>query len=115
MLYRTGRGQESEARHDGGMRCSHKRYDRLKQDFSSRNFSSPVYQHHINNGIFDECYRGDKDSRKITASADDIVVDFIASMTDDYFVGIFKFLFADDELNERIKYIEYFDARYMGG
>jgi dGTPase len=87
-----------------------KLYDRLKQDFSSGNFSSPVYQHHINNSIFDGCYRQNKGSREITASSDDIVVDFIASMTDDYFIEIFKYLFPEDALNKEIKYVEYFDG-----
>lgn len=41
-----------------------------------------------------------------------MVVDFIASMTDDYFVDVFAKLFPDNPLNEEIKYVEYFDERY---
>ena len=36
----------------------------------------------------------------------DIVVDFIASMTDDYFVELYKHLFPDKEC--AVKYIGYF-------
>ena len=88
-----------------------KLYDYLKKDFSKGEFgTSPLYQHHLNNQIFDQCYRTDAGTRKITASVDDIVVDFIASMTDDYFIKIFAHCFPSDPLNDRVSYIEYFDS-----
>ena len=43
----------------------------------------------------------------------DIVVDFIASMTDDYFLDIFSHLFPEHPLVQKVQYIEYFDRRYM--
>ncbi len=48
------------------------------------------------------------EARKIIADSNEIVVDFIASMTDDYFVDICKNLHIDDSLTESIKYHEYF-------
>ncbi len=34
-------------------------------------------------------------------------------MTDDYFLEIFGYLFPDDELNKSVKYISYFDERFL--
>jgi dGTPase len=44
--------------------------------------------------------------------ADDAVVDYIASMTDDYFIDLFRRLYPRHELNKQIKYVEYFDKRF---
>jgi len=41
---------------------------------------------------------------------DDETVDYIAKMTDDYFIDFFKHLYPDHELNKLIKYVEYFDC-----
>ena len=39
---------------------------------------------------------------------DDIVVDYIASMTDDYFIDLYAYLFPDDPFNQKVRYIPYF-------
>ena len=39
---------------------------------------------------------------------EDIAVDFIASMTDDYFIDLYAFLFPNDPLNEEVHYKNYF-------
>lgn len=44
----------------------------------------------------------------LSNSPDDIVVDFIASMTDDYFIDLYNYIFPNDKAE--IKYIGYFDT-----
>jgi len=48
------------------------------------------------------------DNPKETIDPDDIVTDYIACMTDDYFIDLFAQLFPNDPLNREIKYISYF-------
>ena len=84
-----------------------KLYNRLVEDVESRNFESPVFQHYLNDSIQGRYYR-EKPKGRIIASPDDIVTDFIASMTDDYFVDICKNLHIDDERIKKLKYHEYF-------
>lgn len=83
-------------------------YDKFLDDIENYNFDSPVYKHHLNHSILGNCYRMKK-SRKIIADKNDIIVDYISSMTDDYFIDIHKKLFPDDPLNDEIHYITYFD------
>jgi len=77
-------------------------------DIKKRNFDSIIFKHYLNHTIQGSCYREDG-SRKIIADEHDIVTDFIASMTDDYFLDLFKRIFPDDRLNEEILFITYFD------
>ena len=84
-----------------------KLYNRLIDDIENKNYKSPVFKHYLNDSILGNCYR-EKNSRKIIADSNDIVVDFIASMTDDYFVDICKHLHIDDSLTDSINYYEYF-------
>lgn len=84
-----------------------KLYNRLIDDIENRHYSSPVFKHYLNKSILGNCYRLKK-SRKIIADPNDIVVDFIASMSDDYFVDICKYLHIDDELVAQLSYKEYF-------
>lgn len=87
-----------------------KLYNRLLDDVENKNYKSPVFKHYLNDNILGNCYR-EKKSRKITADSNDIVVDFIASMTDDYFVDICKHLHIDETLTDSIKYYEYFSGK----
>ena len=90
-------------------------YERFLTDLNDDHYPSVIYKHHLNNSIVGNYYRHfekryiEKDKHDLN----DIVVDFIASMTDDYFIDVFRFLFPDDPLNSKIKYIEYFDPRFM--
>ncbi len=84
-----------------------KLYARLKADLQARDFSSPVFTHYLNDRIQGRNYR-DAD-RRIIADPNDIVTDFIASMTDDYFIDICRHLHLDDELLSQLRYREYFD------
>lgn len=83
-------------------------YEKMRSDVENRNFYSPIFQHHLNHSILGNCYRKSKEDRKIVANTDDIVVDYIASMTDDYFLDLFVHEFENDELCGKIRYIPYF-------
>lgn len=79
-------------------------YERLLDDLSNGNKTSPIYKHHIDflNGIHYE--------RSIPyelCEKNQIVVDYIASMTDDYFIDLHKHLFPDSKFT--IEYRSYFD------
>lgn len=80
----------------------------MRSDVENRNYNSPVFRHHLNHPIFGNCYRKSKDNRKIVANVDDIVVDYIASMTDDYFLDLYINEFGNDELSKKIRYVSYF-------
>lgn len=83
-------------------------YFRLRDDVEARNYNSTIFKHHLNHNILGSFYR-DKYSRAIIASPDDIVVDYIASMTDDYFIDLYKYMFPDDKLYEQVHYVSYFE------
>lgn len=85
-----------------------KLYAKMVADIENRNFASPVFRHFVNDRVLGESYR-DKRSRKIIACPDEIVTDYIASMTDDYFVDVCAELHIDDEALSRIKYHSYFE------
>lgn len=82
-------------------------YEKMKNDLQANRFDSPIFKHHLNHTILGNCYRNKE--RKIVANHDDIVTDYIASMTDDYFLDLFKIEFPDDILNQKVKYVSYFD------
>ena len=82
-------------------------YNRLISDIENNTYDSPVFKHYLNDGIQGNVYRNPKD-RYITALPDEIVTDFIASMTDDYFIDICKVLHLNDQLLDNLKYNEYF-------
>lgn len=80
-------------------------YEKLLQDMRARNESSPIYRHHINN-----IYRGmqDEELKKkqyLQEEENQIVVDYIASMTDDYFIELYEYLFPG---TSEIRYKSYF-------
>ena len=81
-------------------------YHRLYEDLLTSQFDSPVYQHHLSHFILGKSYRDEE--YRVTADPDDIVVDYIASMTDDYFIDLYAYLFPDDPFNQKVRYIPYF-------
>jgi len=85
-----------------------KLYARMLEDIRTRNFESPIFVHYLNDFVMGESYR-DKKSRKIIADPDEIVTDFIAAMTDDYFVDVCAKLHIDDDALKHIKYHSYFE------
>ncbi|MCL2397081.1 MAG: HD domain-containing protein [Defluviitaleaceae bacterium] len=88
-------------------------YGRFLQDVRDKNHASPIFQHYLNNRILGDIYRHPEKRYvyETESNYNDAVADFIASMTDDYFVDVFRHLFADSPLNAGLKYIEYFDRR----
>ncbi|MBR2023693.1 MAG: HD domain-containing protein [Clostridia bacterium] len=81
-------------------------YEKLLVDLKNGNTSSPVFTHHI--AYLNKPYY--KQRRLIPyeeTEYNQIVVDYIASMTDDYFVDLHKYLFPDSK--HRIVYKGYFD------
>lgn len=79
-------------------------YDKLLEDLINQKTDSPVFKHHID--YVNKAHY----SRKKPYEADEpnqIIVDYIASMTDDYFIDLFGYLFPDSNL--KIEYRGYFD------
>ena len=83
-------------------------YEKMRNDVEKRNFDSPVFQHHLNHSILGNCYRSNTPDRRLIVKVDDIVTDYISSMTDDYFIDLFAEEFPEDPLNKEVKYISYF-------
>lgn len=90
-------------------------YSRFLSDLQSDDYNSLIYKHYLNRPVVGDFYRHPERRYVQTKlhNPNDIVTDFIASMTDDYFVDAFKFLFKNHPLSKEIKYIEYFDEKYM--
>ena len=84
-------------------------YDRLVEDVVEQRLDSPVFRHYLNDPIQGACYRDPRDREQIIAPPDEIVTDFIASMTDDYFIDICRHLHLNDPLLDTLRYKEYFD------
>ena len=84
-------------------------YDRLVEDVVEQRLDSPVFRHYLNDPIQSACCRDPQDRERIIAPPDDIVTDFIASMTDDYFIDICRHLHLNDPLLDTLRYKEYFD------
>lgn len=81
-----------------------KLYNLLLDHITNKNFNSPIYKHHIDFvNKWRKYYKGDDYSE---TEPNRIVVDYIASMTDDYFIDLFAMMFPDDKI---IEYISYFD------
>lgn len=80
-------------------------YLRLLKDAKSHNKESVLYKHHIAYVKKMTGYYSDVDYEENTP--DDILVDYIASMTDDYFVDLYKYLFPKGK--HEVKYIGYFN------
>lgn len=81
-------------------------YGQLYDDLKNENKNSPIYTQHIdyvniNSGSYARQKPYEKDEPH------QIVVDYIASMTDDYFIELYKHLFPDSPL--KVEYKGYFD------
>lgn len=79
-------------------------YDQLLEDLRKGNHRSPIFTHHI--GYINQNRR--KDAAPYEKSEfNQIVVDYIASMTDDYLIDLHHYLFPDSPYH--VDYIGYFD------
>ena len=79
-------------------------YEKLLSDFVSANTESPIFRHHINY-VNKAHYK--REMPYEATEPNQMVVDYIASMTDDYFVDLYTYLFPESDL--KIVYKGYFD------
>ena len=79
-------------------------YGQLLDDLKKGNRRSPIFSHHIDY-VNSAHYK--RDIPYENSDPDQIVVDFIASMTDNFFVELYCHLFPSSEL--RVEYKGYFD------
>ena len=79
-------------------------YNRMLDDLLKQDVSSPIFRHHIK--IVDKPYYK-RSSPYLETEPNQIVVDYIASMTDDYLIDLHSYLFPDSDLS--IDYKGYFD------
>lgn len=82
-------------------------YARLMDDVKNENETSPIYRHYLRT-VMGKSYT-DPETRALIVDPNEVVTDFIASMTDDYFVDICRYLHINDEILSQIRYHEYFD------
>ena len=81
-------------------------YDQMLQDLRTGNKNSPIFRHHINY-VNRVRYRREVPYEK--SEPNQIVVDYIASMTDDYFIDLHHYLFPDSPY--KVEYTGYFDKK----
>lgn len=79
-------------------------YDKLLLDLKNGIKSSPIFTHHIE--YLNKPYYK-RETPYMETEFNQIVVDYIASMTDDYFVELFAYLFPSSKL--KLNYIGYFE------
>lgn len=81
-------------------------YYTFLKDAKEHNKDSYLYKHHVKLVKDNDRYGINVPDYEET-EPNQLVVDYIASMTDDYFVDLYNHLFPDDK--DKIKYIGYFD------
>lgn len=79
-------------------------YEKLLFDLENKNSNSPIFTHHIN--YVNKAHYNRKMPYENT-EPNQLVTDYIASMTDDYFIDLYSYLFP--ESNRKIEYKDYFD------
>ncbi len=78
-------------------------YNKLLDDLVNKNLSSPIFTHHID---YVNSAHYTRKIEYIQNEPNQIVVDYIASMTDDYFIDLYSYLFPSGNL--KIQYKSYF-------
>lgn len=79
-------------------------YYALLEQLKSKDENSIIYRHHI--GFIQEALKYYKEFDYLKEEPNQIVADYIASMTDDYFIDLHKKLFPSSKYN--IDYVSYF-------
>lgn len=79
-------------------------YERLLSDLINSKKDSPIFTHHIN---YVNRAHYERSVPYESTEPNQIVVDYIAGMTDDYFVDLYMHLFPESDI--KINYIGYFD------
>lgn len=84
----------------------HMMYDRLLSDMKAGDAGSIIYKHHIDYVKENTATYG-YEQYLDTTKPEQMVVDFMASMTDDYFVDLFDYLFPASPYH--VEYVSYFE------
>lgn len=79
-------------------------YYALLDDLRKGNKNTPIFKHHID--YVNRANRFNGWDYAANSGEHDIVTDFIASMTDDYFIDLYEYLF---NKKAPIEYISYFN------
>lgn len=85
-------------------------YGQLLDDLKNGNKNSPVFTHHI--AYLNQVHYTRTTPYEIT-EPNQIVVDYIASMTDDYFIDLYHYMYPDSTLD--VKYLGYFEPMHLLG
>lgn len=80
-------------------------YFKLLDDLNKKDENSIIYRHHIN--FMKNELKYYKNINYLDEESNQIVVDYIASMTDDYFIELHKLLFPNSKYI--IEYHSYFE------
>lgn len=99
-IYHSPQAHETFDRHIKGMMA--RLYERLREDVKAGREDSFIFRHHINAWMMKD------DPDYANQPVDDIVVDYIASMTDEYLVNLFNYLYPDEAASEQDLYVPYF-------
>jgi len=81
-------------------------YGQMLDDLRSGNQKSPIFTHHIE---YVNRVKYQRDFPYAKTEPNQLVVDFIASMTDDYFIDLHHYLFPDSDLH--VTYRGYFNEQ----
>ena len=81
-------------------------YNKLLYDLKNDIKSSPIFKHHIELIDYSNRFSGYEYTKN--SDFNDIVTDYIASMTDDYFLDLHAMLFPEAP---KLKYISYFSGQ----
>ena len=104
LIYRSEKVQNAD---DTIRRMMSELYEKLLSDLHAGRQSSPVFRHHI--AYLEAPYYAKHRRMPYRETERNLIVtDYIASMTDDYFIDLYGFLFPDSSL--RLSYIGYFDG-----
>lgn len=79
-------------------------YTKLLNDLKHDDRTSPIFKHHIE--FINNANKFKEYNYQENSTIYDIVADYIASMTDDYFIDLYEYLFNTKPL---VKYVSYFD------
>lgn len=89
---------------DGTIRPMMERlYERFRDDVVAGNEGSYIFRHHIDSWVM-QFNPGYVDRNTL----DDIVVDYLASMTDEYFIDLYNVLYPEDAFDKEAHYHPYF-------
>ena len=82
-------------------------YEQLLEDLMLDKRDSPIFRHHID---YINQTRYSRPSSYEKTEPNQIIVDYIASMTDDYLIDLHRYLFPDS--NYYVEYTGYFNDLY---